>query len=67
MHSATLNMNVLDHPYRAMTVGALALVSVLAFEAMAVTAAMPVVAGPDRSASSGLCWDWVSPVPPTTC
>ena len=44
MHSATLNMNVLDHPYRAMTVGALALVSVLAFEAMAVTAAMPVVA-----------------------
>lgn len=44
MTTAALTMSVLDQPYRAMTIGVLALISVLAFEAMAVTTAMPVVA-----------------------
>ena len=44
MQGATATMNLMDHPYRAMTIGAVALISLLAFEAMAVTTAMPVVA-----------------------
>lgn len=44
MQGATATMNLMDQPYRAMTIGTVALVSLLAFEAMAVITVMPVVA-----------------------
>jgi MFS family permease len=44
MHAVTVPMNLFDPSLRALTVGMVALVSLLAFEAMAVTTAMPVVA-----------------------
>lgn len=44
MHAVTVPLTLIDPGLRAMTIGTTALVSLLAFEAMAVTTAMPVVA-----------------------